>query len=91
MTEEEIMACLIMKGLTVADFDRLTYGMLINYAYGYNRIKDIAAGKEVPDYDARYQKLKAIEPLVEEQYENSEISESEYLEYKQALMDYERG
>ena len=91
MTTEEFVACMIMRGLTVADFDRFTYGMLINYARGYDRVKAISRGESVPDEDAQYKQLKAIEPLVEQQFEDGHITAKDYKEYKQSLIEYERG
>lgn len=91
MSEEEFTACLIARGLTVADFDRYTYGMLINYARGYDRIQRISRGEEVPDEEAQYQKLKSIEELVAQRWAAGELTEQEYRDYRRSIDGYEGG
>lgn len=80
-----------MRGFTVADLDKFTWGMLVNYARAYDRQQRIANGEDVPDVEAQYKKLKAIEPIVEQRFANGEIGESEYNEFKQSILDFERG
>lgn len=90
MSTEELIACLVMRGLTIADLDRFTYGMLINYAKGYD---DIKSGKSDTNRAERrqYKQLKAIEPLIDSRYKNGEISREKYIEFKKSIQDYEEG
>lgn len=91
MTTEEFVVCLTVRGFSVADFDLFTYGMLVNYCKAYDAAIRRANGEEAPDFSKRYRQLKDIEPFVEEQFENGEISETEYAEYKKSLMEFEGG
>lgn len=91
MTTEELVVCLTVRGFSVADFDLFTYGMLINYCKAYDAIIRQANGEEKPDFSERYRQLKDIEPFVEEEYANGEISEKEYAEYKKSLAEFEGG
>lgn len=82
-------ALLLMRGLTIADFDRFTYGMLINFAMEYDRIQRRLAGEEVPDEEEQYQKLKAAQPLIQERLEKGEISPEKYEEYMRPIWEWE--
>lgn len=90
MTTEEFTACLIMRGFSVADFDKFSYGMLLNYAFAYDRLRRLSMGEEIPNPDRRYQKLKQIEPLVKARYLKGEISKDQYTNYERSLAEYER-
>lgn len=83
------MALLVFRGFTVADLDRFTLGMLINYCRAYDRMQARAHGVELPDEDARLRQLKAIEPIIEEQYAHGEISEEEYRCFRAAIAECE--
>ena len=41
------------------------------------------------DIDLKYKQLKEVEPLIMEQYLNGEISEREYLDFIEAIAEYE--
>lgn len=91
MSTEEFVACLIMRGFAVADFDKFTYGMLINYCNAHDRLQRIARGESVPDEEMQYKQLKSIEPIVEDQFKKGEISQEKYDDYKKSLFEWERG
>ena len=80
-----------MKGLTVADMEKFSYGMLINYCYAYNRQQRRNRGEDVPDPEKQYQKLKKIEPLVEKKYKNGLISEERYKAFKDRIHNWEKN
>lgn len=88
MTTEELVACMVLRGLSVADMDQFTIGMLLNFAFAYNRIRKLANGEDAPDVDARYKQLKAIAPIVEERYRNGQITKEKYDEYRKSLERY---
>ena len=81
---------LYMRGLTVADMEKFSYGMLINYCYAYDRQVRRNRGEDVPDPEVQYKKLKKIEPLVEKRYKNGEITKKRYEEFKSKLERWER-
>lgn len=91
MSTEEFVACLIMRGFAVADFDKFTYGMLINYCRAHDRLQRIARGESVPDEEMQYKQLKSIESIVEQQFLNGEITKEKYDDYKNSLAEWERG
>lgn len=90
MSTEEFVACLIIRGFTVADFDKFTYGMLINYCREYDRCQRRSRGEKVEDTEKQYKKLKKIMPLIEQKYANGEISKAQYDGYIRPILDYER-
>lgn len=69
--------------------DKFTFGQLINYIYEYERNAARARGEEVPDLEARYRQLKAVQPLVEERHARGEISDEEYRDYMAAVNEWE--
>lgn len=79
---------MVLRGLTVADMDQFTIGMLLNYAYAHNRIQRIANGESVPDTDARYKQLKSIAPIIKEKYKAGQISKEKYDEYRKSIERY---
>ena len=89
MSTEEFVACLIFRGFTVADFDKFSYGMLINYCNEYDRCQRRANGEKVADTDKQYKQLKKIMPLIEQKYKNGEISQKQYDNYIKSLDEYE--
>lgn len=91
MSTEDFVALLSMLGVSIADMDRFTYGMLINLTHSHTRLKMQMAGKQVANADEQYKQLKAIEPLIDERYKNGEIGQKEYLNFKAQIENYERG
>ena len=90
MTTEEFVACLILRGFAVADFDKFSYGMLINYCREYDRLQKLSRGEKVSDSEKQYKQLLKIKPLVEKRFENGEISKEQYNAYINSLKSYER-
>lgn len=80
---------IISRGLTVADLDKMTYGMLINYSAAYDRQKLRAAGKEVVDPEIQYQELKANFEIVKERYKKGLIPKERFEEYERKLRTWE--
>lgn len=80
---------LYMRGLTVADMERFSYGMLVNYCYAYDRQIKRNQGEDIPDPEAQYKKLKKIEPLVKEKYLNGKITKKRYDEFMSKLERWE--
>ena len=91
MSTEDFVALLSMLGVSIADMDRFTYGMLINLTHSHTRLKMQMAGKQVANADEQYKQLKNIEPLIDERYKKGEIGQKEYLNFKAQIENYERG
>ena len=89
LKSEEVIALVINRGLTIADLDKMTYGMLINYACAYDRQKLIAAGKQVVDPEVKYEELKANLPIIEERYKAGTISKERYEKYVAKIKKWE--
>jgi len=51
MSTEEFVACLIMRGFAVADFDKFTYGMLINYCNAHDRLPEFMEYEPLPPHN----------------------------------------
>lgn len=83
------MAMCYARGLTVADFEVCTIGMLINYCHEYDRMKLKSQGKTVIDPEERYHQLKGIEQQVDDKFARGEISKEKYMKYKQSLAEWE--
>lgn len=77
LKSEEVISLVINRGLTVADLDRMTYGMVVNYACAYDRQRLIAAGKKVIDPEIKYEELKANLPVVEERYKQGKSAKND--------------
>jgi len=88
MTTEEFVACLILRGFAVADFDKFSYGMLINYCREYDRLQKLSRGEKVVNTEKQYQQLFKIKPLIEKRYKAGEISTDQYERYIASLKDY---
>lgn len=78
-----------MRGFTVADMDKFTLGMLINYCHCYDRIMRVARGETVINEEKQYTKLQAIRPLVEKRYREGKIAKEQYDRYTLSLHHYE--
>lgn len=79
-----LVATALQIGISISDLDSITTGFLID-------IMKAVGGDDGYETEQRYKKLKNIENLVEEQHRNGEISFKEYQDYKDALIQYERG
>lgn len=64
--------------------------MLLELCSEMNEIKRKAQGDVSPSEYEKYQKLKAIEPVIDEQYENGEIEEERYKSFKETIANYEK-
>lgn len=91
MSTEDFVALLSMLGVSIADMDRFTYGMLLNLTHSHARLRRQMAGERVENPQRQYKQLKAIEPLIDERYKNGEIGQKEYLNFKAQIENYERG
>lgn len=78
-----------LRGLSVADLPKFSYGMLLNYCYAWDRQQAKIHGKKVADPEEQYGKLKKIEPIVDAQYRNGKIEEKRYLQFKEKLRAWE--
>lgn len=78
------MSVALKIGLSLNDLDNISLGMLLD-------ILRAAAGEDITETDERYNKLKAIENLVEEKYAKGEICKKKYDNFKAALCEYESG
>ena len=78
-----------LRGLTVADMEHFSYGMLINYCYAHDRQIRRSRGEKISDPEEQYNKLKAIEPIVKERYKKGEITEERYKSFMRKLNAWE--
>lgn len=81
---------MVMRGYSVADLDKMTLGMCLNLIKSTDRLKAKARGEQVEDPEEQYQRLKKIQPIVEERYAKGEISEAKYRDFMQSILDYEQ-
>lgn len=80
---------LIMRGFPLTAWDDWTLGMLINYCCAYDRQQQRMHGEDVPDPDAQYRKLKAMQPQIVELYRKGQITETKYRSFMQSIEKYE--
>lgn len=85
ISTEFFTACLIVRGFAVADFDKFTFGMLINFCREWDRVHAKASGKKVKDEEKQLEKLKKIQPLIKRRYEAGLISKERYEGYVKLL------
>ena len=81
---------LLARGFPLSAWDDFTVGMLINFCYAHDRLQRRANGERVPDPDDQYQKLKAMQPQIEEMHQRGEIREERYRSFMQSIKNYER-
>lgn len=62
--------------MTVADFNKLSIGFVVEFC-----LERLSPGTNQKSAEEKYLKFKEILPLVEEQHESGEISESEYTDF----------
>lgn len=79
-----LVATALQIGISINDLDSITIGFLID-------VIRAVGGYDGYESEQKYNKLKSIESLVEEQYKNGEMTFEEYQDYKEALLQYERG
>lgn len=89
LKSEEVIALVINRGLTIADLDRMTYGMVVNYACAYDRQRQIAAGKKVVDPEIKFNELKANLPIVKKRYREGKISKERYEQYVEKIKKWD--
>lgn len=81
---------LIMRGFPLTAFDDWTLGMVINYCHAYDRQQKRMNGEDVPDPDAQYRKMKAMQPQIEELHRKGQITETKYRSFTQSIENYEK-
>ena len=69
-------------GLSLSDLDEITLGMLLDIIKAFT-------GEDNNTVDEKYSRLKSIEKIVENGYNNGEISKEKYENYKKSLEEYE--
>lgn len=82
---------MVYRGLTVADMDKMTLGMCVNFVRSYDRLTARANGLEVADPEVQYRQLKSLVPEVEARYKAGRISKDRYEAFMQSIADYEAG
>lgn len=80
---------MLRRGLPLTAWEEYTVGMLINYANAYDRQERRIKGESVSDPEEQYQKLKAMQPQVEEMYRNGEIKKYKYDSFMRSIERYE--
>lgn len=76
---------LILRGLTVSDMDKFTFGMLINYCRAYDRVQSRGDFDEEAEEERRFEQLKSVRGIVEERFKNGEIGQKEYSDYLKSI------
>ena len=78
------------RGFPLDQIDTWNTGDLIDWAKEADRNIRRARGEDVRDPYEQYQKLKAMEPEIEQMYAAGQIREAKYQSYKQALATAEK-
>lgn len=78
------------RGFPLDQIDTWNTGDLIDWAKEADRNIRRARGEDVRDPYDQYQKLKAMEPEIEQMYAAGQIREAKYQSYKQALATAEK-
>lgn len=64
--------------------------MLIDWCFAVDEFKRKARGDDSPSEYEKYEKLKTIEPSIDKQYNDGELDEESYRNFKGTIADYER-
>lgn len=86
----EFCSLLMSRGFPLDQIDTWNTGDLIDWAKEADRNIRRARGEDVRDPYEQYQKLKAMEPEIEQMYAAGQIREAKYQSYKQALATAEK-
>ena len=73
-------------GLTAADLDEWNLGFVIDYI---NEYVNTLPGKKNVDIDEKYEKMKKIQPVVEDRYRNGEYPQDKYDRFIDFIKRYE--
>lgn len=76
-------------GFAVGDFDKFTYGMLIDFLCENNRMQRRSRGENVRDPEEYYKKLKKLQPLIMAKLERGEITAERYADWVKPIRQYE--
>ncbi len=76
------MALAYKCGLTSADFDEMNIGFVIDYIQEYTSRGQV-------DHDAKYSKMKKIQPLVEQKYADNQYPKEKYDRFMAYIQWYE--
>lgn len=79
-----MVATALHIGLSLEDLDKISIGFLLD-------VMQEISGNDGTEIEERYNKLKAIEKIVEQRYLKGEISEEKYINYRKAIQEYEEA
>lgn len=79
-----MVATALRIGLSLEDLDKISIGFLLD-------VMQEISGNDGTELEERYNKLKAIEKIVEQRYLKGEISEEKYINYRKAIQEYEEA
>ena len=89
MTAVEFYNLLMSRGFPLQEIDAWNTGDLIDWAKEHDREILRSRGEDVRDPYEQYQKLKEMEPEIEEMYAAGQIKEAKYQSFKKTLADCE--
>lgn len=75
-------------GLTAADLNEWNIGFVIDYINEYINSQP-RKGRKPVDVDEKYEKMKKIEPLVEQRYKNGDYPQDKYDRFMGFIRWYE--
>lgn len=78
-----------MNGIAADEINDWNIGFIIDYIYQCHREKLKRSGKRVVDTEERYEKMKQLEPLIDERYKNGEVEQERYDSFKRMIREYE--
>ena len=75
-------------GLTAADLDSWNIGFVVDYINEY--INTTRSGKgNAPDIDEKYEKMKKIQPIIEQRYNAGDYPKEKYDRFMEFIKWYE--
>lgn len=78
-----------MNGITADEINDWNIGFIIDFVNQCNREKLRRSGKRIVDPEERYEKMKQLEPMIDERYKNGEIEQEKYDNFKRMIREYE--
>ena len=74
-------------GLTAADLDNWSIGFVCDYIKEY--VDSIHSKSRNPDVDEKYEKMKKLQPMIEQRYQSGEYPQDKYDRFMGFIHRYE--
>lgn len=86
---DEFAAFCYINGIATAEIDEWNIGFIIDFAHEIYREKLRRSGKKVSSPEESYEKMKKIEPMIDERFKKGEIEQEKYDNFKKLIREYE--